>query len=90
MKIRAEEILSILFNSEHLKAFSIFKEALQREHADIIVRMIDETDLPYEYNVLIEPEEHPIYSHNEYRGFPRISPSRIWPWAYFRKQNYQK
>ena len=43
-EIRAEELLSILFNSQHPKAFSIFKESLQRDHAEI-VRMIDETEL---------------------------------------------
>ena len=43
-EIRAEELLSILSNSEHPKAFSIFKESLQRDHAEI-VWMIDETEL---------------------------------------------
>ena len=42
-EIRAKELLSILSNSEHPKAFSIFRKALQRDNAKM-VQMIDETE----------------------------------------------
>ena len=55
---RAKELLSILFNATHSKAFIIFKEALQRDHSEI-VRMIDGTKLPPD-------EEHDAVSDSKY------------------------
>ena len=79
-EIRAEELISILSNSEHPNAFSIFKESLQRDHAEI-VRMIDEIERPDKHNALIEPEEHPFYIHSEYQ-FILVNNVRFQPVAY--------